>query len=60
VALIDYTQDHVAMVDKGIGAAVNVEVDIIAKYVESILGSRLEGIEKAQRKDAPALTPTDC
>jgi riboflavin synthase len=43
VALIAYTQDHVALTDKAEGDAVNLEVDIIAKYVESILGSRVQG-----------------
>ena len=39
VALVAYTQDHVALLDKGIGGRVNLEVDIIAKYVESMLRS---------------------
>jgi riboflavin synthase alpha subunit len=33
----------VALTDKAEGDAVNLEVDIIAKYVESILGSRVQG-----------------
>ncbi len=41
VALIAYTQGHVALVDKKVGDAVNLEVDVLAKYVESILGDRL-------------------
>jgi riboflavin synthase len=41
VALIAYTQGHVALTDKAIGDAVNLEVDVLAKYVESILGDRL-------------------
>ena len=41
VALIAYTQTHVALVDKGIGDVVNLEVDVLAKYVESILGDRV-------------------
>jgi riboflavin synthase len=39
VALVAYTQDHIALLDKGIGGRVNLEVDIIAKYVESMLRS---------------------
>jgi hypothetical protein len=38
---------------------VNIEVDIIAKYVESILGSRLGGAEQARRDDAASLTPAE-
>ena len=37
VALIAYTRDHIALADKQVGEPVNVEVDIVAKYVESIL-----------------------
>jgi riboflavin synthase len=56
VALIAYTRDHVSLVDKGIGDAVNLEVDIIAKYVESILGGRLDDLEKLRRDAAPLLS----
>jgi riboflavin synthase len=59
VALIAYTQEHIATVDKGVGGSVNIEVDIIAKYVESILGSRLSGAELARRDDAASLIPSD-
>jgi len=41
VATIAYTREHVVLGEKQVGAAVNVEVDIIAKYVESILAGRL-------------------
>ena len=40
VALVAYTQEHVALLDKGVGGRVNLEVDIIAKYVESIVGGQ--------------------
>jgi riboflavin synthase len=40
VALIAYTQEHVGLGRKRVGDAVNLEVDIIAKYVESILRAR--------------------
>ena len=56
VALIAYTQEHVSLVDKAIGDSVNVEVDIIAKYVESILGGRLDNLEKLRRDAAPLLS----
>jgi riboflavin synthase len=41
VAMIAYTREHVVLGEKQVGDAVNVEVDIIAKYVESILAGRL-------------------
>ena len=42
VALVAYTQTHVALLDKHESDGVNIEVDILAKYVESILGDRLQ------------------
>jgi len=42
VALVAYTQSMIAMPLKPIGATVNVEVDVIAKYVESLLEGRRE------------------
>ncbi len=60
VALIRYTRDHVALLDGGVGSRVNLEVDVLAKYVERLLQSRhddgasshegsltLESLEKA-------------
>jgi riboflavin synthase len=43
VALIRYTRDHVALLDRGVGARVNLEVDVLAKYVERLLEFRGEG-----------------
>jgi riboflavin synthase len=40
VALVAYTQSAVALPGKPDGASVNLEVDIIAKYVESLLKAR--------------------
>lgn len=34
VTLVAYTQDHVALTDKAVGEGLNIEVDILAKYVE--------------------------
>jgi len=42
VALIAYTQDHIALAKKQPGQRVNIEVDIIAKYVESLLAARMQ------------------
>jgi riboflavin synthase len=45
VSLVGYTQEHVALVDKHSGDAVNLEVDILAKYVERFVagGPRAAG-----------------
>lgn len=40
VALVTYTREHVAFLDGGPGSAVNLEVDVLAKYVEKLLGER--------------------
>lgn len=41
IALIAYTQDAVIMGGQQVGAEVNLEVDIMAKYVESIMQHHL-------------------
>ncbi len=38
VSLVTYTQEHVALLDKRPGDLVNLEVDILAKYVERFVG----------------------
>jgi riboflavin synthase len=48
VSLVGYTQTHVALLDKRPGDSVNIEVDILAKYVERFVGARGR---------APGLTP---
>ncbi len=42
IALVAYTREHVALTSKVAGDRVNIEVDIIAKYVESLLAARLQ------------------
>jgi riboflavin synthase len=42
VALVAYTQTMITMPSKPVGARVNIEVDVIAKYVESLLEGRVE------------------
>lgn len=37
VALVRYTREHVALLDGGVGSPVNLEVDVLAKYVERLL-----------------------
>jgi riboflavin synthase len=42
VALVAYTQLMITMPSKPVGASVNIEVDVFAKYVESLLEGRVE------------------
>ena len=42
VALVAYTQLMITMPTKPVGATVNIEVDVFAKYVESLLEGRVE------------------
>ncbi|MGO1892736.1 MAG: riboflavin synthase, partial [Luteimonas sp.] len=37
VALVPHTVDHTAFADTGVGDAVNLEVDLIARYVERLM-----------------------
>jgi riboflavin synthase len=37
VALVLYTRQNVALLDRGVGTPVNLEVDVLAKYVERLL-----------------------
>jgi riboflavin synthase len=40
VSLVQYTQAHTNLLDKRRGDSVNIETDILARYVESLLASR--------------------
>lgn len=40
VALIPFTRANVALLDGGVGARVNLEVDIVSKYVERLVAGR--------------------
>jgi riboflavin synthase len=42
IALVAYTRGAVTLPTKPVGARVNLEVDVIAKYVETLLGARGE------------------
>lgn len=47
VTLVAYTQQHITLPQQQVGYKVNIEVDILGKYVEKIMGQRLsqpEGI----------------
>ena len=41
VMLVEYTQNAVTLARKPVGAAVNLEVDVLAKYVERLMEARL-------------------
>lgn len=38
VSLVKHTQEHITLTRRPIGARVNLEIDVIAKYVERLLG----------------------
>ncbi len=42
VSLVDHTQESITLSNKGPGDRVNIEVDVIAKYVERLLGAQPE------------------
>ena len=44
VSLVDYTQRHTTLGKRKVGDIVNLEVDIIAKYLESLAGARSGGV----------------
>ncbi|RLB55732.1 MAG: riboflavin synthase [Deltaproteobacteria bacterium] len=45
VTLIPHSQENLVMGIEGVGYVVNIEVDVMGKYVESFVGSRLESLE---------------
>jgi len=44
VSVVDYTQEHTTLGSRQVGDLVNLEVDIIAKYVEQLSQARNTGI----------------
>jgi len=44
VSVVDYTCQHTTLGDRQVGDSVNLEVDIIAKYVEQLTQARSTGI----------------
>ncbi len=44
VSVVDYTREHTTLGSRRVGDVVNLEVDIIAKYVEQLSQSRRPGI----------------
>jgi len=51
VSLIPHTQTHITLPRKAVGAAVNLEVDIVAKYVERLLQGGKTGPNKPGEVD---------
>lgn len=49
VAVIPHTWDVTTLADRGVGDLVNVEVDVLAKYVERMLEGRLAPASKDER-----------
>jgi riboflavin synthase len=55
VALVPYTRDHVALLDGGTGSRVNLEVDVLAKYVERLLFENARAGQPASREGSLTL-----
>jgi len=55
VMLIPYTRERVVMGKKGVGEEVNVEVDMVGKYVEQAVRGYFEGMEKGRGAGLGAL-----
>ena len=48
--LIEYTQKKIIVPQKEIGGLVNIEVDVLGKYAESVVGSVLPRIQELEDK----------
>lgn len=55
VAIIPHTLEQTTLADLQVGGQVNIEVDILAKYVERLLGSRTAGPAKGGGVDLELL-----
>ena len=55
VMLISYTQERVVMGGKGKGSGVNVEVDMVGKYVEKSVQAYFEGLEAGRSGEGGVL-----
>ena len=49
VAVIPHTSDVTTLGQRGVGSAVNIEVDVMAKYVEQMLAPHLDDIQRGNR-----------
>lgn len=50
VTLVAYTQAHVTLPQRALGAAVNIEVDVVGKYVERLVMPHLDAAAAEQRR----------
>jgi riboflavin synthase len=46
LSIIPHTWDHTTLHDKHAGDSVNIETDIIGKYVEKMLGGHIAGVDR--------------
>ena len=51
VMLIAYTQERIVTAGKGVGEEVNVEVDMVGKYVEKSVRGYFEGLDTRSREE---------
>ncbi|KAL6718786.1 Riboflavin synthase alpha chain [Lecanora helva] len=58
VMLIVYTQERVVLAGKKAGDAVNVEVDMVGKYVEKSVHGYFDGLEKEEGKGSGGILET--
>ena len=58
VSLIPHTLTATTLGNKGIGATVNLEVDLVGKYIEKLVGPRLhvDGVVAGERRSAGGVT----
>ena len=50
VMLIAFTQMHIIVPNKEVGDTVNLEADVMGKYIEASMGSLMERIETLEKK----------
>lgn len=58
IMLIAHTQSVITLPHKPIGARVNIEVDVLSKYVETVVGGRFEALEATMEARFAALGST--
>ena len=52
VTLVAYTQQHIIMPQKSVGDAVNIEVDVLGKYVERLIQFRQPDAQQPGQTDS--------
>ena len=48
--LIAFTQNHIIVPNKAVGDTVNLEADVMGKYIEASMGSLMERIDALEKK----------